>query len=184
MKNKVLKKGISGTQTEKNLWEAFAGECEARVRYEIFANIARDEEYEQIASIFEETSLNEKEHAEIWYEYLGQIFNTENNLRQSSKLETYEATDMYIDFSNTARREGFPEIAEKFKLVAQIEKAHSDRYTTLLENILNDRVFKRCKKVMWQCRSCGFLVFEESAPQVCPVCEYPQGFYQLRQDNF
>lgn len=183
MDNNIRKK-LKGTETEKNLWTSFSGECEARVRYEFFADIARKDGYEQIGSIFDETSHNEKEHAEMWYEYLGQLFNTEKNLKRASVLEEYEATQMYIDFANTAKKEGFDEISDKFRKVAEIEKHHNDRFLKLRDNILEGKVFNRNKKVIWQCINCGYLIFEESAPEICPVCEYPQGYYQLVQDNF
>lgn len=175
---------LKGTQTEKNLWEAFAGECEARVMYEFFANIAKKEGYEQIAEIFNETSLNEREHAEIWYYYLEDMQDTLKNLKTSIKLENYESSDMYKKFAKTAREEGFNEIAEKFEKVADIEKGHKERYAKLRDNILDGRVFRRDKKVIWQCRECGYLAFEEEAPEVCPVCGHSQGYFQLIQENF
>lgn len=184
MEDKNIKKKLKGTETEKNLWTAFSGECEARVRYEFFADVAKKEGYEQIGAIFDETSHNEREHAELWYDYLGQIYDTEKNLKRSSKLEDYESTQMYIDFANIARQEGFDEIGDKFQKVAEIEKAHSDRFSKLRDNILDGKVFNRNKKVMWQCRNCGYLIFEESAPEICPVCEYPQAFCQLQENNF
>lgn len=175
---------IKGTQTEKNLWSAFSGECEARVRYEFFADMARKDGYEQIASIFDETSHNEREHAEIWYGYLGQVSNTENNLKRSSKLEEYESTEMYINFANIAKEEGLDDISKKFQQVAQIEKAHGDRYNKLRNNILEKEVFSKNTKVIWQCRNCGYLLFAENAPEHCPVCGYDQGFFQLQENNF
>ncbi len=184
MNNKDMKRKLKGSQTEKNLWSSFAEECEARVRYEFFADIARKDGYEQIGVIFDETSHNEKEHAEMWYEYLGQIFNTEKNLKRSSVIEEYEATQMYVHYANVAKKEGFDEISNKFRKVAEIEKAHKDRFLKLRHNILNGKVFDRNRKVIWQCRNCGYLVFDESAPNICPVCEYPESYYQLQEDNF
>ncbi|BAK80868.1 rubrerythrin [Candidatus Arthromitus sp. SFB-rat-Yit] len=179
-----IKNKLKGTKTEKNLWEAFIGECEARVRYELYGNIARKEGYEQIGSIFDETSLNEREHAEIWYEYLGQLYDTVKNLKSSIKNENYESIEMYIEFSNIAREEGFLELSEKFKKVAEIEDAHSKRFSKLENNILNGEVFHKDKNVIWQCRVCGYLEYGENAPEVCPVCAHPQGFYQLQENNF
>ncbi len=183
-KNYSRNNNLKGSETEKNLWTAFAGECEARVRYEFFADIARKDGYEQIGAIFDETSHNEKEHAEMWYKYLGQIFNTEKNLERAATLEEYESTEMYVEFADVAEREGFTEISTKFREVAGIEKAHNERFLKLRENILNGKVFHRDEKVMWQCRNCGYLVFGENAPEVCPVCNYPQAYFQLREDNF
>lgn len=179
-----MKHKLKGTQTEKNLWEAFAGECENRVIYEFFSTVAKKEGYEQIGAIFEETSLNEKEHAEIWYYYLEEIHDTLKDLKTAIKLEHFEAVDMYKRFAKTAREEGFHEIADKFEKVAEIERGHEERYLKLRDNILDGEVFKRPEKVIWQCRECGYLVFDREAPEVCPVCGHPQGFFQLMQDNF
>lgn len=184
MDNMDIKNKLKGTKTERNLWEAFMGECEARVRYELFGNIARKEGYEQIGSIFDKTSLNEREHAEIWCEYLGQLSDTVKNLKTCIKNEHYESKEMYINFSNTARDEGFLELAEKFKMVAQIEDVHEKRFSRLENNILNGEVFYKAQDVIWQCRVCGYLEHGEYAPEVCPVCTHPQSFYQLQQDNF
>lgn len=183
-RNYSRENNLKGSETEKNLWKAFAGECEARVRYEFFADIARKDGYEQIGAIFDETSHNEREHAEIWYKYLGQLFNTEKNLERSATLEEYEATEMYVEFADIAEKEGFTEISEKFREVAGIEKAHNEVFVELRENILDGEVFYRDEKVMWQCRNCGYLVLSENAPEVCKVCGYPQAYFQLREDNF
>ncbi len=179
-----MKRKLKGSQTEKNLWDAFSGECENRVIYEIFSEACKKEGYEQISSIFKETSLNEKEHAKIWYYYLDQIHDTLKDLRTAINLEHYEADDMYKKFAYVAREEGFDEIADKFEMVSEIEKGHEERYLKLRECILLGDVFKKDKKVVWQCRECGYLVLSDEAPEVCPVCKHPQGYFQLMQDNF
>ena len=184
MKKEEIIKKLKGTETEKVLLDAYSKECEARVKYGFYTSIAKKEGYEQIASIFSETSDNEKEHAEIWFDYLGKMNGTEKNLKDSAEVENYEATEMYINYANIARKEGFEEISDKFKKVAEIEKAHSDRFLQLAENISKGQVFKRTEKVIWQCRSCGYLVFDTSAPEVCPVCDHKQSYYQLQLDNF
>ena len=167
-------KSLKGTQTEKNLQTAFAGESEARNKYTYFAGVARKEGYQQIAALFEETAANEKEHAAIWFKALGGIGSTEENLKAAASGENYEWTDMYAGFAKTADEEGFPELAARFRAVAAIEKAHEERYLKLLNNVQMKRVFEKSEEVMWQCRECGHLVMGKKAPLVCPVCSHAQ----------
>lgn len=177
-------KSLKGTQTEKNLQTAFAGESEARNKYTYFAGVARKEGYQQIAALFEETAANEKEHAEIWFKALGGIGSTEENLKAAASGENYEWTDMYAGFAKTADEEGFPELAARFRAVAAIEKAHEERYLKLLNNVQMKRVFEKSEEVMWQCRECGHLVMGKKAPLVCPVCGHAQAWQQIRAENY
>lgn len=177
-------KSLKGTQTEKNLQTAFAGESEARNKYTYFAGVARKEGYQQIAAIFEETAANEKEHAAIWFKALGGIGTTEENLKAAASGENYEWTDMYDGFAKTADEEGFPELAARFRAVAAIEKAHEERYLKLLGNVQMKRVFEKSEEVMWQCRECGHLVMGKKAPLVCPVCGHAQAWQQIRAENY
>ena len=177
-------KSLKGTQTEKNLQTAFAGESQARNKYTYFAGVARKEGYQQIAAIFEETAANEKEHAAIWFKALGGIGTTEENLKAAASGENYEWTDMYDGFAKTADEEGFPELAARFRAVAAIEKAHEERYLKLLGNVHMKRVFEKSEEVMWQCRECGHLVMGKKAPLVCPVCGHAQAWQQIRAENY
>lgn len=177
---------LKGSKTEKNLWTAFAGESQARNKYTYYASTAKKEGYNQIASIFEETANNEKEHAKIWFKQLhdGKIPDTITNLKDAAAGENYEWTEMYAEFAKTAKEEGFTQLAVLFEGVAQIEKEHEERYRALLANIENDRVFKREEKKVWICTNCGKIVVSEKAPEKCPVCDHPQGYFQLRVINY
>ena len=175
---------FAGTQTEKNLWAAFAGESQARNKYSYFAGVARKEGYQQIAAIFEETAANERQHAEMWFKHLGGIGNTAENLQAAASGENYEWTDMYEGFAKTAEAEGFVELAAQFRAVGAIEKAHEERYLKLLENVQMQKVFEKSEEVMWQCRECGHLVVGKRAPEICPVCAHPQSFQQIRAENY
>ena len=175
-----------GTKTEENLLKAFAGECQAVVSYLFYAKKARKDGYQQIAAIFEETANNEKEHASMWYKELhgGAVGDTPTNLELAAEGENYEWTDMYVEFEKVAREEGFDELADKFKGVAAIEKTHEDRYRKLLSNIREKKVFSRDGDAIWVCRNCGHVVIGKSAPDVCPVCNHPQAYYELQAHNF
>lgn len=177
---------LKGSKTEKNLQEAFAGESQARNKYTYFASKARAEGYEQIADIFEETANNEKEHAKLWFKLLhdGQIPTTDVNLQAAADGEHYEWTDMYKNFAEEAKAEGFARIAYLFEEVAKIEKEHEKRYLKLLENVKEQKVFAKAEKVVWQCANCGHLHFGEKALEVCPVCEHPKSFFFVRAENY
>ena len=179
-------KELKGTKTEKNLQEAFAGESMARNKYTYFASKAKKEGYVQIASIFEETAANEKEHAKMWYKLLngGKVSDTVQNLADAANGENFEWTDMYARMAREAREEGFDEIAEKFEGVAAIEKEHEERYRKLLKNIQDEVVFSRDGDVIWQCANCGHIVVGKKAPEVCPVCDHPQAYFQLKPENY
>lgn len=174
----------SGTQTEKNLEAAFAGESQARNKYTYFASKAKKEGFEQIAAIFLETADNEKEHAKLWFKELNGIGDTAKNLAAAAEGENYEWTDMYAGFAKTAEEEGFPELAEKFRGVAAIEKRHEERYRALLHNVETAEVFKRSEVKVWECRNCGHIVVGTEAPEICPVCAHPQAYFELHKDNF
>ncbi|MBM6836980.1 iron hydrogenase small subunit [Clostridium saudiense] len=174
----------AGTKTEKNLMEAFAGESQARNKYTYFANIASQEGYDQLAEIFLSTARNEQEHARIWYQELGGLSNTATNLLHAAEGENYEWTDMYSKFAKDADEEGFPELAERFRKVAAIEKSHEERYRKLLNNVEMQQVFEKGEETMWECRICGHLVMGKKAPEVCPVCKYPQSFFEVRKENY
>ena len=174
----------AGTQTEKNLLEAFAGESQARNKYTYFASKAKKDGYQQIAALFEKTAANEKEHAKIWFKELEGIGDTKDNLAAAADGENYEWTDMYDGFAKTADEEGFPELAEKFRLVAAIEKHHEERYRKLLANIENGEVFKRGDVKIWECRNCGHIVVGTEAPEVCPTCDHPLSFFEISAENF
>lgn len=176
---------LIGSQTEKNLMRAFIGESEARNKYTFFASVASNEGYEQISAIFNETANNEKEHAEIWLNTLGGIKSTQDNLIDAINGEDYEFSEMYKEFSEIAKQEGFLDIANKFKLVAEIEKQHRDRYKKLLENLINDEVFqKKTGLHVWKCRNCGNIVVSNKAPQICSVCSKPQAYFELNCENY
>ncbi|HHV71030.1 MAG TPA: rubrerythrin family protein [Clostridia bacterium] len=177
-------KDLKGTKTEKNLWEAFAGESQARNKYTYFASVARKEGYEQIAAIFEATANNEKEHAKLWFKALGEINDTVANLLSAAEGENYEWTDMYEKFAKDAEEEGFTELAARFRAVAAIEKTHEERYRALLKNLESKKVFEKDEEVVWECRNCGHIVKGKKAPEVCPVCTHPQSFFEVRVENY
>ena len=174
----------SGTQTEKNLEAAFAGESQARNKYTYFASKAKKEGFEQIAALFLETADNEKEHAKLWFKELNGIGDTAENLAAAAAGENYEWTDMYEGFARTADEEGFPELAAKFRAVAAIEKRHEERYRALLHNVETAEVFKRSEVKVWECRHCGHIVVGTEAPKVCPVCAHPQSYFEIHKENF
>lgn len=177
---------LKGTKTEKNLMEAFAGESQARNKYTYYASKAKKDGYVQIANIFEETAANEKEHAKIWFKYLngGAIPDTKTNLKDAADGENFEWTDMYARMAKEAREEGFDEIAEKFELIGKIEKEHEERYLKLLENVEKGLVFSKDGDVIWQCANCGHIVIGEKAPEVCPACNHPQSYFQVKSENY
>ncbi len=175
---------LKGSKTEKNLMEAFAGESQARNKYTYFASVARKEGYEQIAEIFEETALNEKEHAKIWFKHLKGIGNTLENLKAAASGENFEYTDMYKRMAQEAKEEGFLGIAKQFEMVGEIERTHEQRYLKLLENIEMQKVFEKSEVTMWKCRNCGHLVMGVKAPEVCPVCAHPKSFFEVRAENY
>ena len=174
----------AGTQTEKNLEAAFAGESQARNKYTYFASVAKKEGYEQISSLFLKTADNEKEHAKLWLKELSGIGTTTENLAAAADGENYEWTDMYERFAKTAEAEGFTDLARKFRLVAAIEKHHEERYRALLRNIETAQVFEKSEVKVWECRNCGHIAVGTSAPEVCPVCNHPQAYFELRAQNY
>ena len=179
-------KELKGTKTEKNLMEAFAGESQARNKYTYFASKAKKDGYVQIAAIFEETANQEKEHAKLWFKYLegGAVKGTLENLEAAAAGENFEWTDMYKRMAEEAREEGFDEIAEKMEGVAAIEKLHEERYLKLLNNIKQDIVFSRDGDTIWQCSNCGHVVIGKKAPEMCPVCNHPQAYFQIKAENY
>jgi len=174
----------AGTQTEKNLEAAFAGESQARNKYTYFASKAKKEGFEQIAALFLKTADNEKEHAKMWFKELEGIGDTKANLLAAAEGENYEWTDMYDGFAKTAEEEGFKELAEKFRLVAAIEKHHEERYRKLLQNVEMQEVFKKSEVKMWECRNCGHIVVGTKAPEICPTCAHPQSFFEISEVNY
>ena len=174
----------SGTQTEKNLEAAFAGESQARNKYTYFASVAKKQGFEQIADLFLKTADKEKEHAKMWFKELNGIGDTAENLLAAAEGENYEWTDMYEDFAKTAEEEGFTELAHKFRLVAAIEKHHEERYRALLRNVETAEVFKRSEIKVWECRNCGHIVVGKEAPEVCPVCNHPQSYFEIHAENY
>jgi len=174
----------AGTQTEKNLEAAFAGESQARNKYTYFASVAKKEGYEQISALFLKTADNEKEHAKMWFKELNGIGNTAANLAAAADGENYEWTDMYDEFAKTAEAEGFKELAAKFRMVAAIEKTHEERYRALLNNVETKTVFEKSEVKVWECRNCGHIVVGTKAPEVCPVCAHPQSYFELRAENY
>lgn len=179
-------KELKGTKTEQNLLEAFAGESMARNKYTYFASKARKEGYEQIAALFEETAQNEKEHAKLWYKLLngGEVSDTMTNLRAAAEGENDEWTNMYARMAEEAEAEGFPEIAFKFRAVAEIERHHEERYLRLLKNLEEGIVFSRDGDAVWICRNCGHIVVGKKAPGACPVCAHKQSFFELKANNY
>ena len=178
------KNPYAGTKTEKNLMEAFAGESQARNKYTYFANVASREGYDQLAEIFLKTARNEQEHARVWFEELGNIGTTAEKLKAAAAGENYEWTDMYDRMAKEADEEGFHDLAERFRKVGAIEKAHEERYLALLNNVEMQKVFEKAEETMWECRICGHLVIGKKAPEVCPVCKYSQSFFEVRKENY
>ena len=177
---------LKGSKTEQNLMTAFAGESQARNKYTFFASQAKKDGYEQIAAIFQETADNEKEHAKLWFKLLngGTIGSTEENLKAAASGENYEWTDMYAEFAKTAKEEGFARIAYLFEEVGKIEKEHEERYLKLLENVKEGKVFEAGEVKIWKCRNCGHIVVGTSAPEVCPVCNHPKAFFEIKAENY
>lgn len=178
------KNPFAGTKTEKNLWEAFAGESQARNKYTYFASVAKKAGYEQIAALFLQTAENEKEHAKLWFKALGELGDIAENLLHAAEGENYEWTDMYDRMAREADEEGFHELAEQFRGVAAIEKSHEERYRKLLHNVEAKQVFEKSGVTLWECRNCGHLVMGTKAPKVCPVCKHPQAFFEVRAENY
>lgn len=180
----MQKNPYAGTKTEKNLREAFSGESQARNKYTYFASVAKKAGYEQIAALFLKTAENEKEHAKLWFKALGGIGTVEENLAAAAAGENYEWTDMYDRMAKEADEEGFHELAEQFRGVAAIEKAHEERYRKLLDNVKNGEVFEKSGVQVWECRNCGHIVVGTSAPDICPVCHHPQSYFEVREENY
>jgi rubrerythrin len=174
----------AGTQTEKNLRAAFSGESEARNKYTFFASVARKQGFEQIAALFLKTAENEKEHAKLWFRELNGIGTTAENLLSAANGENYEWTDMYEGFAKTAEEEGFPELAQRFRLVGAVEKHHEERYRALLRNVEMDEVFAKSEVKVWECRNCGHIVVGMTAPDICPVCSHPQSYFEIHAENY
>ena len=174
----------AGTQSEKNLMTAFAGESEARNKYTFFASVAKKQGFEQIAALFLKTADNEKEHAKLWFKELNGIGDTADNLKAAAAGENYEWTDMYDSFAKTAEKEGFPELAARFRLVGAIEKHHEERYRALLHNIEMAEVFTKSEVKVWECRNCGHIVVGTQAPEVCPTCNHPQSYFEVHAENY
>lgn len=174
----------AGTQTEKNLMEAFSGESQARNKYTFFASVAKKEGYEQMAEIFLHTAENEREHAKMWFKELSGIGNTLENLESAADGENYEWTDMYENFAKTAEEEGFLELAIKFRAVGEIEKQHEQRYRALMKNIETNQVFEKSEVKVWECRNCGHIIVGTKAPEVCPVCNHPQSYFEVQKNNY
>ena len=177
---------LKGSKTEQNLMTAFAGESQARNKYSYYASKAKKDGYEQLAAIFEETANNEKEHAKLWFKWLhdGAVPDTKTNLEDAAKGENYEWTEMYKEFAETAKEEGFDELARLFEMVGEIEKHHEERYLKLLQNIEDDRVFRKDGDKIWVCRNCGYVYTGKEALEVCPVCAHPQSFMEVKADNY
>ena len=173
-----------GTQTEKNLKAAFAGESMARNKYTFFSSKAKKDGFEQIAAIFLKTADNENEHAKMWFKELNGIGDTAENLNAAAEGENYEWMDMYANFAKTAEEEGFTELAKKFRMVGAIEKAHEERYRALLKNVQMQEVFEKSEVKVWECRNCGHIVVGEKAPEICPVCAHPQAYFEVREENY
>ena len=178
------KNPYSGTKTEQNLLAAFAGESQARNKYTYFASKAKKEGFEQIADLFLKTADNEKEHAKLWFKELNGIGETKENLEAAAEGENYEWTDMYEEFAKVAEEEGFKALAFKFRAVAAIEKRHEERYRALLKNVEMQEVFKKSEVKVWECRNCGHIVVGTQAPQVCPVCQHPQSYFEITEENY
>ena len=183
-KENMEKNKYQGTETEKNLWAAFAGESQARNKYTYFASVAKKQGFEQIAALFLQTADNEKEHAKIWFKELNELADTKENLLHAAEGENYEWTDMYENFAITAEKEGFKDLAAKFRLVGAIEKHHEERYRALLNNVEMQQVFEKSEVKVWECRNCGHIVVGTKAPEVCPVCNHPQSYFEVRKENY
>lgn len=175
---------LKGSKTEKNLRTAFSGESEARNKYTFFAAAARRDGFEQIAEIFEETASNEKEHAELWFKELGALGDTCENLKSAAAGENYEWTEMYATFAKEADEEGFTALAARFRLVAEIEKMHEERYRALINNVEMKEVFEKSEIKVWECMNCGHVVVGKNAPEICPVCEHSQAYFRIKKDNY
>ena len=175
---------LKGSKTEQNLWAAFAGESQARNKYTYFASVAKKAGYEQLAAIFLETADQEKEHAKMWFKELEGIGDTAHNLAEAAAGENYEWTDMYAGFAETAEKEGFPELAAKFRLVAAIEKQHEERYRALLKNVETAAVFEKSEVKVWECRNCGHIVVGTKAPELCPTCAHPKAYFEVHAENY
>ncbi|MBQ1279080.1 MAG: rubrerythrin family protein [Clostridia bacterium] len=175
---------FAGSKTEKNLWEAFAGESMARNKYTYFASVAKKQGFEQIAALFLKTADNEKEHAKLWFKALGELSNTAENLVHAAEGENYEWTDMYDRMAKEAEEEGFLELAAQFRGVAAIEKEHEERYRALLHNVEAQEVFKKSEVKVWECRNCGHIVVGTNAPELCPVCKHPQAYFEIKAENY
>ena len=175
---------LKGSKTEANLWEAFAGESQARNKYTYYASQARKDGFQQIAAFFEETAGNEKEHAKLWFKELAGIGSTAENLAAAAEGENYEWTDMYAGFAKTAEAEGFPELAARFRMVGEVERHHEERYRALLHNVETAAVFAKSEVKIWECRNCGHIVVGTAAPEVCPVCNHPQSYFELCAENY
>ena len=178
------KNKYAGTQTEKNLMEAFAGESQARNKYTYFASVAKKQGFEQIAALFLKTAENEKEHAKLWFKELSGIGDTAENLLSAAEGENYEWTDMYDGFAKTAEEEGFTELAARFRLVAEIERHHEQRYRALLQNVQTAQVFEKSEIKVWECRNCGHIVVGTEAPEVCPTCNHPRAYFEVHAENY
>ncbi|MDE7198267.1 MAG: rubrerythrin family protein [Lachnospiraceae bacterium] len=174
----------AGTQTEQNLRTAFSGESEARNKYTYFASVAKKQGYEQIAALFLKTAENEKEHAKLWFKELNGLGDTAENLVSAADGENFEWTDMYAGFAKTAEEEGFPELAARFRLVAEIEKHHEERYRALLKNVETATVFEKSEVKVWECRNCGHIVVGTKAPEICPTCNHPQSYFEIHAENY
>lgn len=183
-KEKIIMNKYTGTQTEKNLEAAFAGESQARNKYTYFSSVAKKEGYEQIAALFLKTAENEKEHAKMWFKELAGLGDTAANLGAAADGENYEWTDMYEGFAKTAEEEGFPELAAKFRMVALIEKHHEERYRALLKNVETAQVFAKSEVTVWECRNCGHIIVGKNAPEVCPTCAHPQSYFEVNAENY
>ena len=180
----MAKNKYAGTQTEKNLQEAFAGESQARNKYTYFASKAKKDGFEQISALFLKTADNEKEHAKMWFKELNGIGDTAENLESAAQGENFEWTDMYEEFAKTAEEEGFCELAEKFRMVGEIEKQHEERYRALLKNVETAKVFEKSEVKIWECRNCGHIAIGTKAPEVCPVCAHPQSYFEIHAENY
>ena len=174
----------AGTKTEQNLWEAFAGESQARNKYTYFASVAKKQGYEQIAALFLQTASNEAEHAKLWFKALGELGDTEDNLLHAADGENAEWTDMYARMADEADAEGFHDLAEQFRGVAAIEKTHEERYRALLHNVQTDTVFQKSEVQIWECRNCGHIIVGTNAPEVCPVCSHPKSYFEIHKENY
>lgn len=185
-KGRLTMKELKGSKTEQNLMAAFAGESQARTKYDYYASRAKKDGFEQIAAIFDETARNEKEHAKLWFKYLhgGSVPATAENLLDAAAGENYEWTDMYEGFAKTAREEGFEEIALRFEGVAKIEKRHEERYRKLLDNVKEEKVFAKDEQKVWICRNCGHIYFGNEAPEICPVCSHPKAYFEILETNY